>query len=76
MPCPKNIDVPRILELYNDAIMFEDIETVKSIYHDEQHSIEDCDDCGFCVKNCGKMIAILDWLQQADGLLGREEEIS
>lgn len=76
MPCPKNIDVPRILELYNDAIMFRDIDTVRKIYQEERHNIIDCDECGSCVKSCGRMIAILDWLKEADNLLGQHETIS
>ena len=70
MPCPQDIDVPRILELYNDAVMFGDAETLKSVYKNEQHSLEDCDECGSCVQSCGRMIAILEWLRKADDLLG------
>ena len=74
MPCPQDINVPRILELYNDAVMFNDFDTIKEIYKREQHSLEACDECGSCVQSCGRMIAILEWLRKADALLGANEQ--
>jgi len=69
MPCPQGIDVPRIFELYNDAIMYGDIETARSIYRAEKHDIENCTDCSVCVDACGREIDILDWLKKAHQLL-------
>jgi predicted aldo/keto reductase-like oxidoreductase len=62
MPCPQGIDVPRLFELYNDAIMYDDMETARAIYKMEQHHVDDCTECGACV--CGKEISILDWLKK------------
>jgi len=76
MPCPQDIDVPRILELYNDAVMFNDFDTLRDIYNREQHSLEACDECGSCVQSCGRMIAILEWLRKADELLGNKVQVS
>lgn len=70
MPCPQGIDVPRIFELYNDAIMYDDVKTAQSIYLREQHRIEDCTECGLCVDACGRRINILDWLRAAQKLFG------
>lgn len=67
MPCPEGIDVPRIFELYNDAIMYDDIETARSIYRMEQHNIDSCTECGVCEDACGKEIAIVDWLKEISG---------
>lgn len=72
MPCPQDIDVPRILELYNDAIMYDDSKAAGETYHNEEHSLEDCDECGSCAKNCGRMIAILDWLQDAKAMFEKQ----
>jgi predicted aldo/keto reductase-like oxidoreductase len=69
MPCPQGIDVPRIFELYNDAIMYGDIKIPRSLYRLEQHDIDSCNECGACVKACGREIAILDWLKPAHQLL-------
>jgi predicted aldo/keto reductase-like oxidoreductase len=64
MPCPQGIDVPRLFELYNDAIMYGDLEAAGSIYRREQHDIDQCNGCGVCVDACAKNIAILDWLKE------------
>jgi predicted aldo/keto reductase-like oxidoreductase len=73
MPCPQNIDVPRIFELYNDAIMYNDIEISRSIYRDEGHGIDSCNECGICEKACGRKIPITDWLRTAHELLAGDE---
>lgn len=68
MPCPQGIDVPRIFELYNDAIMYGDIETARSIYRTERHCIDSCTECGSCVNTCARQMAILDWLKKVPEL--------
>jgi predicted aldo/keto reductase-like oxidoreductase len=65
MPCNQGIDVPRIFELYNDAIMYEDIETARSVYQAERHHIEHCPDCADA---CGRGIDIPGWLKKAHRL--------
>jgi len=69
MPCPQGIDVPRIFEIYNDAVMYGDVETARSIYRDEKHAIDDCNNCRVCIDTCGRKIDILDWLEKARQLL-------
>jgi predicted aldo/keto reductase-like oxidoreductase len=64
MPCPQGIDVPRLFELYNDAIMYGDLKTARSIYQQERHDIGKCNQCGVCVDACAKELAILDWLKE------------
>ena len=68
MPCPQGIDVPRIFELYNDAVMYEDVATARTIFNIEGHHIDDCNECGSCVNACGRKIPILDWLSAAQEL--------
>jgi predicted aldo/keto reductase-like oxidoreductase len=67
MPCPRGIDVPRLFEIYNDAIIYGDIETARVIYRAEKHDIDSCTECGICV--CGREIDIPDWLKKARRLL-------
>ncbi|MBA7632769.1 hypothetical protein ES703_40323 [subsurface metagenome] len=64
MPCPQGIDVPRLFELYNDAMMYDDMETARSIYNMEKHDIDSCNECGVCVDACARNIAIVDWLKK------------
>src|SRR4030042_935528 len=65
MPCPQGIDVPRIFELYNDAIIYNDPKTARSLYYNEQHHLDTCTECGVCENACAKRLAILDWLKAA-----------
>jgi predicted aldo/keto reductase-like oxidoreductase len=74
MPCPLDIDVPRIFEISNDAIMYDDIETARSIYRNEQHDIDKCNACGACVKACGLKIPILEWLKKTRAMLADKSE--
>ncbi len=67
MPCTQGIDVPRVFEIFNDAIMYNDVETARSIFNNEHHDLDACNECGACV--CGKKIPIPDWLKKARALL-------
>jgi predicted aldo/keto reductase-like oxidoreductase len=69
MPCPQDIDVPRIFEIYNDALMYGDIETAREIYRLEHHNLESCNECESCAAACGKSIPIPEWLKKARKLL-------
>ncbi len=73
MPCPQGIDVPRIFELYNDAIMYDDVETARSLYRIERHDIDSCTECGACAKACGLKIPIMDWLKETRRLLAEND---
>jgi predicted aldo/keto reductase-like oxidoreductase len=73
MPCPQGIDVPRIFELYNDAIIYNDAKTARSIYCIEQHSADRCNECGVCENTCAKRLAVMDWLKVVNELLDRCE---
>jgi predicted aldo/keto reductase-like oxidoreductase len=74
MPCPEGIDVPRIFELYNDAIMYNDAKTAQSIYRAEQQAADCCTQCGACVNACAKRLAVLDWLRSARLVLCPQEK--
>lgn len=69
MPCPQKVDVPRIFELYNDGLTYNDIETARFHYKIEQHKIENCNACGECEDKCPREIPILNWLKRARDLL-------
>ncbi len=72
MPCPQGIDAPRIFEIYNDAVMYDDKETARLIYRRENHDIDSCDGCGKCSDSCGFSYPIAEWLKQARGTLAEE----
>jgi predicted aldo/keto reductase-like oxidoreductase len=69
MPCPEGIDVPRVFEIYNDAFVYDDAETARSIYRSELHQVERCTQCRYCEDRCVKKLPILEWLDEARRLL-------
>lgn len=69
MPCPIGIDVPRIFEIYNDAVIYEDIETGRDIYKIEGHSAESCNECDACANSCAKGLDLISYLKKACELL-------
>ena len=69
MPCPVNLDVPRIFEIYNDSVIYNDISMGKYLYKYELHDTETCIDCGDCISKCPKEIPIYEWLEKASELL-------
>jgi predicted aldo/keto reductase-like oxidoreductase len=72
MPCPRDIDVPRIFEIYNDAVMYNDNSAAKTLYAMENHCIDECNNCGSCIKTCGRSIAIPDRLKEAYNCINRD----
>ena len=72
MPCPKGIDVPRIFEIYNDALMYGDTQTARQIFAAEGHRPELCDACGRCERFCTKKLSIIEYLKQVRQLLESE----
>ncbi|MGB9887860.1 MAG: aldo/keto reductase [Moorellales bacterium] len=72
MPCPEDIEVPRIFELYNDAIIYDDAETAQYLYRIERHALERCTECGQCAQACPRHIPIPRWLEKARAVLARE----
>jgi predicted aldo/keto reductase-like oxidoreductase len=62
MPCPAGIDVPRFFEIYNDAVMYGDVETARSLCTLEGIDPQRCDECRVCEARCAKRLPIVDWL--------------
>jgi len=71
MPCPQAIDIPRIFEIYNDAIIYDDVKTSSAIYKDERHNADRCNECGSCERRCSRSVPlpIISWLKTAHKLL-------
>ncbi len=65
MPCPHNIDVPRIVELYNDALMYGDRRIPQFLYHLEGHRNTRCKRCASCQNNCPRHYPLIEILDKA-----------
>jgi predicted aldo/keto reductase-like oxidoreductase len=70
MPCPNGVDIPRIFQFYNDAVMYNDMQNGRfryqmvEIFKEEQRG-DKCIECGACMQACPQSIEIIDWLKKA-----------
>lgn len=64
VPCTQGINVPRIFEIYNDGVMYNDWETAQTAYTEEGHLILRCTQCGTCTVSCEQEIPIPDVLEE------------
>ena len=69
MPCPNGVEIPRIFQLYNDARMYNDLQTAKNRYTaggrmglTEEQRADQCIECGECMEACPQMVEVPDWL--------------
>ncbi len=72
MPCENGIDAPRIVELYNDALLFSDDRLPKLLYQLEGHSDQDCLKCGKCAERCPKHLPLAEAVCNCRDLLHSE----
>jgi predicted aldo/keto reductase-like oxidoreductase len=70
MPCPVGIDVPRFFEIYNDAVMYDDVETARTLFRDERIYPADCTECGLCEGRCAKRLPMIDLIAEGRSFLG------
>lgn len=72
-PCPSGVNIPRIFEIYNEAIMFNDYQVARMRYGwiEEEHGANLCVQCGRCLELCPQQIEIPEWLAKAHELLKR-----
>jgi predicted aldo/keto reductase-like oxidoreductase len=67
LPCPSGVNIPRILEIYNDLIIYADLERSQRVYswlsEDERANL--CIECGECLDKCPQQIEIPAWLAKA-----------
>lgn len=71
LPCPNKVAIPDILELYNDAVAYADVDGARLRYTwiDEHARADACTQCGECEERCPQGIAITGWLEKAQGFL-------
>jgi len=64
LPCPNGVNIPRIFEIYNDAIMYGDDRRAQMLYSwlKEEERGNQCISCGQCLELCPQQIDIPDWL--------------
>jgi predicted aldo/keto reductase-like oxidoreductase len=74
-PCSQKIPIPFILELYNDACMYDALENSQwmyKVYVKPEHRADQCTECGECEERCPQKIAIAEWMKKADQALSTD----
>jgi len=75
LPCPSGVNIPRVLDIYNDAVMYNDWTLARLIYNNyvaESNRANNCTECGECLDKCPQQIEIPNWLATAHSKLCKE----
>jgi len=69
VPCPEGVDIPRILNIYNDSIMYDKHEYAMIEYNNwepDNNRANLCVACGECEEKCPQGIPISEWMVKID----------
>jgi len=70
LSCPQGINIPKIFEIYNDAVMYENPKQAREEYQRlSENGTEKCLGCLKCEKLCPQHIEISKELKKAEDLL-------
>ncbi|MCB2210468.1 aldo/keto reductase [bacterium] len=72
LPCPNGVAIPRIFEVYNEAVMYEELGGSRWAYNNQispEARADNCIECGDCEAACPQNIEIIDWLAKAHEML-------
>jgi hypothetical protein len=76
MPCPQEVNIARVFELYNQGRVYGSWEHARRAYGwlkksegKQGHPADLCAECGECVEKCPQDIAIMEQLKQAHAAL-------
>jgi predicted aldo/keto reductase-like oxidoreductase len=69
-PCPNKVEIPRVFQIYNDAVMYEDMRGGRFVYNGpfgipKDQRADQCTECGECLEKCPQKIDIPEWLKKA-----------
>jgi hypothetical protein len=64
------VEIPRVFQIYNDAVMYDDMRSGQFMYNGpfgipQDQRADQCTECGECLAKCPQSIEILDWLKKA-----------
>ena len=75
IPCPEGVDIPRILNIYNDSIMYDKHEYAKTDYNSwvpVNNRANLCVACGECEEKCPQGIPISEWMVKIDHIFTKD----
>ena len=73
MPCPNNVDIPQNFSLYNDGIIYNDLNSSSLKYNnffDKSKRADLCIHCKECEEKCPQKIPISEWMTKIHKELG------
>ena len=77
MPCPNDVDIPRVFESYNEAMIYNNVAEQRRMYNFpgrfKEHRADKCTKCDQCVDKCPQKLAIPDLLEKAHEFLTAKE---
>ncbi len=75
LPCPSGVEIPKNLEIYNNAIMYNALESARRSYGwlDIAGRADQCTQCGECLEKCPQQIDIPYWLEQTCQLMSASD---
>ncbi len=74
LPCPHGVSIPRILEIYNDSIMYDKLDYGINGYNNwipDDKKADQCQDCRECEESCPQDIPISTWMERIHQELAR-----
>jgi hypothetical protein len=72
MPCPNDVSIPQIFEIYNEGVVYDIMTRARLRYKDtlmDGHRADKCLDCNKCVEVCPQKISIPEQLKKAHEIL-------
>lgn len=74
MPCPNGVNIPRILEIYNEGVIYGNYNNARTWYNNERWLPEDgrasaCIQCRECEELCPQHIPISEWMPRIHQIL-------
>jgi predicted aldo/keto reductase-like oxidoreductase len=74
MPCPNNVEIPRIFEIYNDGVIYNDPTLAHMLYSGHfgikpEQRADKCISCEQCVEKCPQKVAVPERLKEAHKFL-------
>ena len=75
LPCPSGVNIPGVLEIYNEAIMYNDHNRAQALYNwlKEEERADSCTQCAQCEELCPQEIEIVEWLAHIHQLLDESQ---
>jgi predicted aldo/keto reductase-like oxidoreductase len=77
MPCPNDVDIPRVFEFYNEAMIYDTVAEQRRMYNFpgrfKDHRADKCIECDQCVEKCPQKLEIPELLAKAHEFLTAKE---